>query len=363
MYRGLWLTVAMLAFAPLLHGQDLMDWLHDTALPAHTSTDSLDETDMAELLTLEPGENEMYPRVSPDGKYLLVISGKRRKPVITRRLIENGDPVNIVSENDPYVLGSINWRGNDTVTFLSYRADSLGLWEKPVAGGIIRRSMRLDGELANPVILDDGSIIAVRLRASSKRLTSSRHQAPGPKFDNWAMRGKQPYLVYINKNGAEHELTAGVNPSLSPDGQRLVFSMQAGKSWHLFMMSVDGSDLIQLTEGRNIDVQPTWSPDGKWIAFTSNRGDSYSGAATSTDSHSISGKTNWDIWLIGHDGRGLTRLTRNPAKEGAPSISGNGRVYFHSDRKVDREDSKKHQVKGSTSGFHIWSVALPARVS
>jgi len=363
MYRALWLTVAMLTFAPLLHAQDLMDWLQDTALPSRMVQHSdIDATDMAELLTLEPGESEMYPRVSPDGKYMLVMSGKNRKLVITRRLIENGDPVNIVSEHDPLVLGSIAWHGNDTVTFLSYRADSLGVWEKPVDGGIIRRYQRLDGELINPVVLDNGSIIAVRLRASSKRMAPSRHKTTSPGFDNWKMRGKQAYMVYINKNGAERELTAGMNPALSPDGRRLVFSMQAGRNRHLFMMNADGSDLIQLTEGRNIDVQPTWSPDSKWIAFTSNRGNSFNGGQAKTDTHT-SGKINWDIWLIGHDGRGLTRLTQNPAKDGAPSIANNGRVYFHSDRKVSKENSKKHQVKNRIGGFHIWSVALPARVS
>ncbi len=358
MYRILWLTAAMLALAPSLQAQDLMDWLHDTALPSHESQHSdAGESDMAELLTLEPGESEMYPRVSPDGKYLLVISGKSRKPVITRRLIENGDPVNIVSEHDPLALGSIAWHGNDNVTFLSYRADSLGVWEKPVAGGIIRRYQRLDGELISPVVLDDGGVIAVRLRATSKRIGTSRHKISTPGFDNWEMRGKQPYMVYINKHGVELELAAGMNPSLSPNGKRLVFSMQAGRSWHLFMMNVDGSGLIQLTEGRNIDVQPTWSPDGKWIAFTSNRNNGFREGAHK------SGKINWDIWLIAHDGRGLTRLTQNPAKDGGPSISNNGRVYFHSDRKVSKEERNKHQVKSRTGGFHIWSVALPARVS
>jgi len=364
MYGFLWLTAAMFAFTPSLQAQDLMDWLQDATTSSRTDAPSdTSGMDMAELVTLEPGESEMYPRVSPGGKYLLVVSGKSRKPVITRRLIENGDPLNLVSEDDPQALGSIAWHGDDSVTFLSYRADSLGLWKKPVVGGVIRRFQRIDGELTSPILLDDDSIIAVRLPVAPKRLGSSGHKkSAGPGFDNWNMRGKQPYMVHISKSGAERKLTSGVNPALSPNGKRLVFSMQEGRNWHLFMMNVDGSGLIQLTEGRDVDVQPTWSPDGKWIAFTSNRGKQVKAKNAVADMH-LSGKSNWDIWLISHDGRGLTRLTENNARDGAPGIAKNGRVYFHSDRKVSKENRGRHQVKGRTGGFHIWSVALPAKVS
>jgi len=363
MHWALWLTVSMLAFMPSLQAQDLMDWLQDTVAPSQgVPSSGVVASGMAELVTLEPGENEMYPRVSPDGKYLLVVSGKSRKPVITRRLLENGDPLNLVSEYDAQALDSMAWFGNDAVTFLSYRADSLGLWKKPVAGGVIRRFQRLDGELRSPLVLDDGSVIAVRLKkGGAKRIGSAGHKSVGPGFNNWKSRGIS-HLVRISKNGAEHELTTGVNPALSPDGKRLVFSMQAERSWHLFMMDVDGSNLIQLTEGRNIDVQPTWSLDGKWIVFTSNRGKQVKANKIGADTHQ-SGKANWDIWLIGHDGRGLTRLTQDNGRDGAPGIAKNGRVYFHSDRKISKENSRSHQVKGRLKGFHIWSVALPAKVS
>jgi len=348
------LALVLMLASPAVQADDLMDWLHEAAGNALHSAEA--DGDHASLLTLEPGENEMYPKVSPDGRHLLTVSGKHAKPVISLRMVENGDPVNVVSDFDQQVMDSIAWHGTDQVTFLSYRADSLGLWQKPVIGGMIRRLYRrLDGELMTPLVLDDGSMIVVRLnKVQDHPLMQSDKKQLQATFVNWQLRGYQSNIARISEQGAETELTPGANPSLSPDGSRLVFSIQNGHHWHLFMMNTDGSDLVQLTEGDSIDVQPTWSPDGKWIAFTSNRGSMVDGHAA---------KENWDIWMIGRNGRNLMRLTVDPASDGAPSIANNGRVYFHSDRKVSREESKTRRINGGTAGFHIWGVPLPAKVS
>jgi len=353
MHRIVAIVVMFCSFAPAVQAEDFMNWL-EAASSAQSGNSGDIEVDGAELMTLEDRESEMYPKVSPDGKYFLTVSSKKQQYMIARRLVENGDPVNVVIDHDAQVLDSIAWYGDDSVIFLSYRADSLGLWQKPVEGGVTRRLHgRLDGELRDPVVLEDGSVVAVRLHSASGRMTTKyvKPKKPGLSFDNWKMSGKQPHLVKISAEGVEEELAPGLNPSLSSDGEHLVFSMQAGHSWHLFMMNVDGSDLVQLTEGRSVDVQPTWSPDGKWVAFTSNRGDV--GARHGN-------KGNWDVWMISSDGRNLTRLTTDKARDGAPEFAKNGRIYFHSDRKVNKQERTDHQVRGSTQGFHVWSTMLPA---
>jgi Tol biopolymer transport system component len=352
MKQYIWFILGVMAFAPSAHAEDLLDWLQTKASDIQHTSNAVKLKDNAELLTLEPGENEMYPKVSPDGKTMLVVSGKRRKAAITLRLIENGDPLNVVSENDELALTSYAWYGHNHVSFLSRRAGGLGVWEKPAGGqGAIRRLYRLIGDVADPVVLDDGSLIAVRLFAVSNQKYKVAKQDG---FSNWKVSGMQAHLVHISREGAENDLAAGVNPAVSPDGRQLAFSMRAGRSRHLFMMNVDGSDLVQLTDERSIDVQPAWSPDGKWIVFTSNRG--------RADMRQPK-KSNWDIWAIGRDGRNLMQLTHDKARDGAPDVGAGGRVYFHSDRKVGSEKQKAHQVKGSTSGFHIWSVNLPAGLS
>ncbi len=353
MMKRIWaigMALALCTTPALAGAEGFLDWLNSHKPASATQGRMAEPADSARLLTLEPGETEMYPKVSPDGKFLLVISGKHRNLAVTRRLLENGDPINVVSD-DNRALDSVFWSGSDRVSFLSGRAGGLGLWDKAADGqGVLHRLLRLNGELLQPALLPDGSMIAVRLFAASGRQgsgTAGHRDA----FVNWSFDHAQPHIVRISRDGVETDLSVGVNPALSPDGGRVVFSMPAGRSMHLFLMRTDGSDLMQLTDERSIDVQPAWSPDGKWIVFTSNRGNA---------DMRHPGKSNWDVWAIDVRGQNLSRLTLDKARDGAPSVAANGRVYFHSDRKIGKEERARHQVKGSTGGFHIWSVALPA---
>lgn len=76
--------------------------------------------------------------------------------------------------------------------------------------------------------------------------------------------------------------------SLSPNGQRVLFSSDREGCQSIFSMNVNGSDLRNLTAGDVEDVQcnyrPRWSPDGDKIAFVSTR----SGSA--------------DVWVMNADG-------------------------------------------------------------
>lgn len=74
------------------------------------------------------------------------------------------------------------------------------------------------------------------------------------------------------------------------------------------------------------------SPDGQWIAFVLRK----------TDLEANKGRT--DLWLVGTDGKGLRRLTADPAADYNPCWSKNGKtIYFLSSR------SKSSQV---------WKIAV-----
>lgn len=67
------------------------------------------------------------------------------------------------------------------------------------------------------------------------------------------------------------------NPSISPDGRRIVFT----RSWidkindqtrsNIWIIEADGSRLRQLTSGDWKDTSPVWSPDARKLAFISDR--------------------------------------------------------------------------------------------
>ena len=341
------------AFSMPAQAEGLLDWLEPAVVKpgngAHTGR-AEQQTDSATLLTLEPKETEMYPKPSPDGRSLLVVSSKGKRAWISRRFAENGDPANIVTE-DVRALDSIGWRDNGHVYFFSQRMGGLGLWEKISDGeGMLRRLMEVRGRFTQPVLLPDGSIIAVRLSNSGPAEIRRQHKQHQDAFDNWSIAGFRSELVHISRDGIR-VLGSGINPALSPDGKWVAFSVPVGRSAHLFRMHPDGSELIQITDARSVDAQPAWSPDGKWIVFTSNRGHA---------DLRHEKRSNWDIWAISPEGRNLTRLTFDPARDGGASVSADGQVYFHSDRKIGEQERKAREVRRAEPGFHIWRIALPS---
>ena len=62
------------------------------------------------------------------------------------------------------------------------------------------------------------------------------------------------------------------DPQLHYDGKKILFAYRPGneKAYHLYEINVDGTGLVQLTDGPDDDIEPTYVPDGG-IVFCSSR--------------------------------------------------------------------------------------------
>jgi Tol biopolymer transport system component len=103
-----------------------------------------------------------------------------------------------------------------------------------------------------------------------------------------------------NARGADPNHPAAGSP-------RIAFGSVRNSGNHdVFLMDLDGSNQIRLTNNPAYDDQPKWSPDGSRIAFLSDR------------------DGNFEIYTMNADGSAQTRLTNNPAADGFPAWSHDG---------------------------------------
>ena len=118
------------------------------------------------------------------------------------------------------------------------------------------------------------------------------------------------------------------HPKLSADGSRLIFDSKRNHAEfeEIFEMDIDGKNLVQKTDFNEIDSYSSISPDGKqilWRRILPSGGDK---------KISASGR-NSEIFIMDRDGSNVRNLTNNPAFDGYPFFSPDGKkVVFSSTR-------------------------------
>ena len=129
------------------------------------------------------------------------------------------------------------------------------------------------------------------------------------------------------RDAAEPRLPEAVRPFPSGLTGTIVFESDINGRPALYTLTLDTGVVAVLTGAPDFSsTTPRWSPDGGRVAFSSNRAH-YDGATRDT------GTPDADLWVVNSDGRGLARITRDPANETDPSWTPDGQsLVFTSDR-------------------------------
>lgn len=148
------------------------------------------------------------------------------------------------------------------------------------------------------------------------------------------------------KTNAGQALSSGtfLSPDLSYDGKTVVFAWSSGGSdkwtaknrFHLFKVNIDGTNLVQLTDGDFDDMHPAWMPNDR-IVFISTRRGGYGrchGRAVPT----------YTLHSMNSDGTDIVRLSEHETNEFHPSIANDGRIVYMRWDYIDRDALAAHHI-------------------
>lgn len=135
-------------------------------------------------------------------------------------------------------------------------------------------------------------------------------------------------IYTMNSNGTDVKnvtnTSQGYNggPFFSPDNKDIIFRADYERPdlLQIYRVDVDGSNLLQLTHGRDVNWAPYWHPNGQVIAYT-------------TSKH---GHAHYEIYLLNINTGAFCRVTHHSTFDGLPVFNNEGnRLMWTSKRGPD----------------------------
>ncbi|HYF62426.1 MAG TPA: LpqB family beta-propeller domain-containing protein [Herpetosiphonaceae bacterium] len=197
--------------------------------------------------------NDWNPAVSPDGTKLAFVSDRANtgKSHIFISYVSGASPIQLTTTECNHSMPSWGADGRQLV----WAADCGGKWN------IYRADVKWGGDSPNRY-------------------------------------GEYLYAELINIVNLSNSTTSdNLFPRVSPDGSRVAFTSSRDGNSEVYVMNIDGTGQIRLTNSSAEDLAPSWRLDGAKIAFDSNR------------------DGNWNVYSMNLDGTGQAQLTNNSSDD------------------------------------------------
>ncbi len=226
-------------------------------------------------LTRDPA-NDAMPAISPTGKRIAFSSDRGGSWDIYLIPITGGRPLVVTSSSAHEIHPS--WSPDGTKIVFNRRGNVSGRWEMWVVDA---------DDAATAQFIGYGLFPEFCPRAGTGMSGGDRIV-----FQQGRERGSRAFSIWTldydgNNATALTEIvsaadSAMINPAWSPDGKWILFSsVPTDDEWSmlgnvapreasLWMIDVDGTDLVRLTSGDAIDLMPTWASPNR-VLFASNR--------------------------------------------------------------------------------------------
>ena len=272
---------------------------------------------LRERLTTAPeGMLDSAPSFSPDGKELAFIRARSEGAVAELHLASLPARSEQKLATLDRMVGPIAWTSDSKrIIFSIFRFfdGNSSLYAIPVSGGKPERLQIISSDASSAAISRQGDKLAYKT----------------------AFLDSNVWKLSLVDDSPATQLIAStkmdMQPSYSPDGQRLAYVSDRDGTISIWTSTSDGKDQSRFASFGACGGTPVWSPNGKQLAFDSNDG------------------SRWDILLSNGDGTHQTRLTNDNSDHRGPSWSADGKsIYFSSDR---------------SGRWEIWKISVGTRIS
>src|SRR5215472_1376310 len=248
----------------------------------------------------------LYPRWSPDGRWIAFQRGDSIRFDIFVAPAAGGEPHQLTHDND--MMSGFAWLPDSAgIIYSSSRTGTmpylpaLGLWEVALSDGRVRQVISGEASYMSPDISKNGAILVSRMKLQTDIWKFPINGVPTENVSRGIRVTRQTGQV--------------LTPTVSPNDKEVAFLSDSGGHANLWVVNTETGGLRQITYERDPKVAvgvPVWSPDGHTIAFVSSRGNQ--------------GLT-FGLWLVDSDGSNL----RNVANPGLGlAWSSDGRWVYYS---------------------------------